>query len=304
MESIEAAIGFIGGPGRALVLLGFFFGIVVLERLWALRRSPNYSDADALCSIGLFFVAVVLNLGVVYLVPLALYALVFDNFRVIETMPIWAAIPIAVVVHDFAYYWDHRLAHRIGLLWAFHSIHHSSNEFNHSTAARTFVLDGQLKVFFAMPAALLGVDPVIYIGVVVLCNLYGIWNHGSWVPRNAWLSRVLITPETHKVHHGTQSHYIDRNFAEVTVIFDRLFGTFMPIKEEPEVGLVNRVDDNNPLTAQFVGLRQLKARMDRADSWGDKLAYLWRPPEWSHDGAPCPHEASADEGRLAAGATP
>jgi sterol desaturase/sphingolipid hydroxylase (fatty acid hydroxylase superfamily) len=146
------------------------------------------------------------------------------------------------------------------------------------------VLDGQLKVFLALPAALIGVDPVVYIAVTVFMNAFGIWNHASYVPRLPRLDRILMTPKMHKVHHANQPQYIDRNYSQVTLLFDRLYGSLAPIEEEPVVGLVKPVHDNNPLTAQFAGLKQLKERMDTADRWQDKLAYLWRPPEWAHDG--------------------
>ena len=185
----------------------------------------------------------------------------------------------------------------MGILWAFHAIHHSSNEFNHSTAARGFFLDGQLKALFALPAAFIGVDPVVYIAVSVLTNSFGIWNHASYVPRLGWLDRVLMTPKMHKVHHANQPQYIDRNYSQVTRLFDRIFGSVAHIDEEPDPGLVKRVYDNNPLTAQFAGLGQLKDRMNTAERWTDKLAYLWRPPEWSHDGvcrSDCPKYAGVE----------
>lgn len=284
MESLNAAIEFIGGPGTLWILAGVYFGSVILERIWALWGNPDYNNADALCSIGLNLLSSAINLVIAILIPLALYVAVFEQFRLIESIALWAAIPLASLCHEFAYYWDHRLGHRIGLLWAFHAIHHSSNEFNHSTAARGFFLDGQLKGLFALPAALVGVDPVVFIAVSVLTNSFGIWNHASYVPRLGWLDRVLMTPKMHKVHHANQPHYIDRNYSQVTLLFDRVFGSVALIDEEPNPGLVKPVHDNNPLTAQFAGLIQLKDRMDTAEAWPDKLAYLWRPPEWSHDG--------------------
>jgi sterol desaturase/sphingolipid hydroxylase (fatty acid hydroxylase superfamily) len=284
VQSIEAAIQFVGGHGAFLVLAFGFFGLVVFERARAFRHKLAYDNADALCSIALFFIANVLHQAVVFLVPIVVYVALFENFRLWDGISIWLAVPIAFVVHEFAYYADHRLAHRIGILWAFHAIHHSSNEFNHSTAARTFFLDGQVKGLLAFPAAIIGVDPVTYIAVSLLSDLFGVWNHASYVRRLRWLDRLLMTPMMHKVHHGTQPQYIDRNFSQVTLLFDKLLGSLARVEEEPDPGLVKRVYDNNPLTAQFTGLRQLKDRMGTAHRWQDKLAYLWRPPEWSHAG--------------------
>ena len=296
MTELRDAIDFIGGPAGLWILAVIYFGSVIAERLWALRGNPHYDDRDALCSIGLNLMSSALNLLIGFVVPVALYVVVYDAFGQFKDMALWIAIPLAFVLHELAYYWDHRLAHRIGLLWAFHAIHHSSNEFNHSTAARGFVFDGKLKPLFVLTAAVAGIDPLVFIAVTVLANAYGIWNHASWVPRLGWLDHVLMTPKMHKVHHANQPHYIDRNYGQVTLGFDYLFGSVAHIDVEPEIGLVSRVYDNNPLTAQFAGLRQLWTRMAQAERWQDRLAYLWRPPEWSHDGvcrSDCPKYAVA-----------
>ncbi len=299
MESLQIAIDFLGGAAALWILAGVYFGSVIVERLWSIRVNPNYDDKDALSSIGLNLISSVLNLVVGILMPLALYVFAYENFRFFESIPLLVAIPVAFVAHEFAYYLDHRLNHRVGLFWAFHAIHHSSNEFNHSTAARGFFLDGQLKRLFAVIPALIGIDPVLYIAISVLANAYGIWNHASYVPRLGWVDSILMTPKMHKVHHANQPQYIDKNYSQVTLIFDRLFGSVAPIREEPIVGLVKPVHDYNPLTAQIAGLRQLKDRMDTADCFQDKLAYLWRPPEWSHDGvcrSDCPKYAVSPAG--------
>ena len=284
MESIREAIDFIGGPAALWILACVYFGSVILERLWALRGNPDYDNKDALNSIGLNLISSVVNLVIGILIPLALYVLVYDNLRLIETIPLWLAVPVAFVAHEFAYYWDHRLSHRVGLFWAFHAIHHSSNEFNHSTAARGFFLDGQLKRLFAVIPAFLGIDPVLYIAVSVCTNAFGICNHASYVPRLGWLDHVFMTPKMHKIHHANQPQYIDKNYSQVTLLFDRVFRSTAYLGTEPNPGLVKPVYDYNPLTAQFAGLKQLKDRMDTAEHFQDKIAYLWRPPEWSHDG--------------------
>lgn len=294
MDSIQAAIAFIGGPAALGILAAVYFGLVIGERLWAIRGNPRYDGKDALTSIGLNLISSTINLVLGLLIPLALYVLVYENWRIFDAIPLLVAIPVAFLLHEFAYYCDHRLNHRVGLLWAFHAIHHSSNEFNHSTAARGFFLDGQIKTLLALIPAAIGIDPVLFIAVSVIANAYGIWNHASYVPALGWVDRVLMTPKMHKVHHANQPQYIDRNYGQVTLLFDRTLGTAAYLGEEPRPGLVNPVYDYNPLTAQFAGLRQLKARMDTAARWQDKLAYLWRPPEWSHDGvcrSDCPKYA-------------
>lgn len=294
MESLEQAIDFMGGPAALWILAAFYFGSVILERLWALRHNPDYNNRDALCSIGLNLINNSFALVTGFLIPLALYVLVFEQFRLVDSLTLWLSIPLAFLINELAYYWEHRMAHRVGLLWAIHAIHHSSNEFNHTTAARGFVFDPKVKMLFTMPAALIGIDPVVFIAVSVLANAYGIWNHASWVPRLGWVDRALMTPKMHKVHHANQPQYIDTNYSQVTLLFDYVFGSIAHIEEEPNPGLVKPTYDYNPLTAQFVGFVQLKHRMDMAQRWQDTLAYLWQPPEWSHDGvcrSDCPKYA-------------
>lgn len=296
METIRDTIDFMGGPAALWILAGVYFGSVILERVWAIRGNPDYDDRDALASIGLNLLGSVLKLGFNVLVPVVIYVLVYENFRLFELSALPLALLVAFLVHDLSYYWEHRLGHRVGLLWAFHAIHHSSNEFNHSTAARGFVLDGLPRPIFDSVAAILGVPPIVFFAVAVAKNAFGIWNHASYIGRLGWLDRWLATPMIHKVHHANQPQYIDKNYSQVFIGWDRLFGTYAPVVEEPVVGLVKPVHDNNPLTAQFAGLRQLWDRMATAERWQDKLAYLWRPPEWSHDGvcrSDCPKYAAA-----------
>ena len=284
MESLNELIGFLGGPAAIWILAAVYFGSVIGERIWAISKNPGYNNKDALSSIGLNLLSSVINLVIGILIPFAIYLTVYDNFRLFDGLPLLVAVLLAFLIHDISYYWEHRLGHRVGLLWAFHAIHHSSNEFNHSTAARGFFLDGLPRTLFDSAAALLGVPPVIFIAVSVAKNVFGIWNHASYVGRLGWLDRWVATPMIHKVHHANQPQYIDKNYSQVLVVWDRLFGTYAAVEEEPKPGLVKPTYDYNPVTAQFVGLKQFKERIDRADRWQGKLNYIWKPPEWSHDG--------------------
>ena len=294
---IDSIVNSLGGAQSLWWLAGAYFGMVIGERLfYVFKRREGYDNQDALCSIGLNLMNSVIGLAVGILIPLALYVLVYDNARLFTLDNYWLSIPVAFLVHELSYYWEHRLGHRVGLFWAFHSIHHSSNEFNHSTAARGFYLDGKLQAVGALIAALLGVPPVVYVFIIVVKSAFGIWNHASYVGDLGWMEKIFATPRNHMVHHANQAKYIDKNYSQVLILWDRLFGTFAPYEERPVPGLVNQVYDNNPLTAQFVGFRQLWARMKTAERWSDRLAYLIRPPEWSHDGvcrSACPKYAAA-----------
>lgn len=282
---LETVVEFMGGPMSIWLLAGAYFGMVIGERVFYLfARQGAYNNGDALCSIGLNLMNSVIGLLVGFALPFAASVWLFENARLFTVDAVWLALIIAFLCHELAYYWEHRLGHRVGLFWAFHSIHHSSNEFNHSTAARGFYFDGKLQIMGAITAAMLGVSPMVYLAVVVAKSAFGIWNHASYVGDLGWMEKVFATPRNHMVHHANQPKYIDKNYSQVLIVWDRLFGSFQPYEERPVVGLVKPVHDNNPLTAQFAGIRQLLERMAGAPRLADKLAYLWRPPEWSHDG--------------------
>jgi len=294
----ESLIESLGGPNGIWWLAGGYFSMVLAERVYVAVRGVRYDDRDALCSVGLNLISSVLNLIFAGILPFAAYVFLYDNARLFTLNSLWMAIPLAFLINELAYYAEHRISHRVGIFWAFHTIHHSSNAFNHTTAARAFFLDGQLKGLFGLTAALVGIGPVVYLAVAAVKNLFGIWNHASYVGHLGWMERVFATPRIHKVHHANQPKYIDKNYSQVLTIWDRMFGSFEPYDEAepPVVGLVSPVYDNNPLMAQFVGFKQLWARMKTAERWPDRLAYLWRPPEWSHDGvcrSDCPKYSQA-----------
>jgi sterol desaturase/sphingolipid hydroxylase (fatty acid hydroxylase superfamily) len=284
MPTLEQIIGFMGGPTALFLIGSVYVSLVVGERLYYLATGRAYNDPDARCGVALNLINSVFNLILGIFVPFVLYLWVWENFRLVEVMPLWLALIAGFLWHDFAYYAEHRLGHRVGILWATHSVHHASNEFNHSVAARGFPTDGLMNAPWHIPAALLGVPPVAYVAVTITKQAFGIWNHASYVGQLGWAERWLCTPVIHKIHHANQPHYIDKNFGQVLLIWDRLFGSHAAYADEPVPGLVKPLNNVNPLKAQVSGLVWLAGRMRPADRWQDKLAYLWRPPEWSHDG--------------------
>jgi sterol desaturase/sphingolipid hydroxylase (fatty acid hydroxylase superfamily) len=293
---LEDIVRFLSGPWALLVLGVAYFGFVIGERLYCSANGRGYDNADAGCSIALNLTNSVFNLVLGLLVPFTVYVYVWSEWRLLDTMALIAALPIAFIWHDLMYYAAHRLSHRMGLLWALHSVHHSSNEFNHTVAARGTVLDSLSDVHWHLPAALLGVPPPVYLAVTVIKQIFGMWNHASYVRHLGLAEKVLCTPLNHKIHHANQSEYIDMNYGQVLLVWDRLFGTRAIFAAEPIPGLVKPIENTNPLKAQVTGWAWLIERIASADRWQDKVAYLWRPPEWSHDGtcrSDCPKYGKA-----------
>ena len=201
----------------------------------------------------------------------------------------WVAWLVAIVGIDLCYYWDHRAGHEIRLLWASHVVHHSSERYNLSTALRQ-TWTGEYTVLFFLPVALAGVPVEIVLASWSINLLYQFWIHTEaidklWAP----VEYVFNTPSHHRVHHGSQSQYLDRNYGGILIVWDRLFGSFEPEGERVVYGLTKNIGTYNPLrvaTHEYVAIwRDLRS----ATSWRDRAGHLLRGPGWSPTDPPRLH---------------
>lgn len=185
----------------------------------------------------------------------------------------------AFVAVDFLYYWWHRASHRVNLLWAAHGVHHQSEDYNLAVALRQSILTAFTAVPFYLPLAILGVPPVVFFLCSALNTLYQFWIHTRLVGKLGPLEWVWNTPSHHRVHHGINPQYIDKNHAGVFIVWDRIFGTFEEEKEEPEYGTVQPFASADPLWANvepLVKLAQRSAALSGLDRW----KVWWAPPDW------------------------
>jgi sterol desaturase/sphingolipid hydroxylase (fatty acid hydroxylase superfamily) len=236
-----------------------------VEGLWLQWRTGRYDWKAYLASAG--DLTIRLAIGVL---PLGLAASALSwvwNHRLF-TMPlheVWTWI-VLFIGQDFCYYWMHRADHQIRWLWATHSVHHSPNELNLSAAYRLgWTARLSLGPIFFAPLVALGFPPLL-VGAVLAANLfYQFWLHATWIPRLGALEWVLNTPSHHRVHHGSNPEYLDKNFGGVLIVFDRLFGTFASERADITIryGLVEPVQTYNPV---LIALRE----------WGAMLRDLLR----------------------------
>lgn len=264
-----------------------FVLLIVIEMIWAKYRAPEkYEPKDTLTSLAFGFGSTVMGALVGGLV-LALSFKLYD-FR-LTTIPFaWWAWIICFVLDDLVYYVFHRSAHRVRWFWASHVNHHSSQHYNLSTALRqTWTGFFALGFIFRMPLMLIGFHPlmVAFVGGVNL--IYQFWIHTEAIHRfPRWFEAVMNTPSHHRVHHATNPRYLDRNYAGVFIIWDRMFGTFTPeVYDEPiRYGIVKQLGTFNLLWSVFhewVGI----AKDVWSAPWRYKLGYVWRQPGWTHDGS-------------------
>ena len=195
-----------------------------------------------------------------------------------------AALAAAVLGWDFIYYWNHRFMHSSRFLWAIHVVHHSSERYNLSTALRQLVADA-FGVFVPYGAlALLGIRPSLILQARGINLIYQYWIHTETVDRLGPLESVLNTASHHRVHHGSNHRYLDRNHGSILIIWDRLFGSFTPEDPaEPVVyGLTKNIDTFNPLRVATHEHADMLDDVRRSTTWRDRLSYVLRGPGWSY----------------------
>jgi len=196
-----------------------------------------------------------------------------------------AALALLFLGQEFSYYWYHRAAHRVRWFWATHAVHHSPNELTLAAALRlgwTGKLTG--TGLFFLPMVWLGFPPAAVFGMLAFNLLYQFWLHAPWIPRLGPLEWLLNTPTHHKVHHAANPEYLDCNYGGVLIVFDRLFGTFVDLRDDlpPRYGLTTPLVTHNPLRIAAHGWIALGRDLAAARGWRCRLAVLFGPPGSTH----------------------
>lgn len=269
-------------------VLPVFLLAIVAEAVWGWRRSRAlYEPRDTAVSV----LMLLASAGIEIVPKLAIVAAMVEIHEwtplrdVVGRQP-WAWV-LLFFLDDFTYYWFHRLNHEVRFLWAGHVNHHSSEYMNLGTALRQGVGERVYKYVFWLWLPALGFDAAMVLLMIGLNLTYQFWVHTEAVRHlPAWFEAVFNTPSHHRVHHGSNVRYLDRNHAGVLIVWDKLFGTFSPeVDEEPVVyGLTRNLETRNPWTVLVHEYRAILRDVLRARSWRDRWRTLSQPPGWSHDG--------------------
>ena len=209
------------------------------------------------------------------------YVLLFERFAIFAVSmsnPLhWFGAFLGV---DCLYYWFHRASHEVNFLWAAHIVHHQSEEYNLSVALRQSAVQQFFSAPFYWPLAVLGVPPTMFLALDAFDTLYQFWIHTRTIGRLGFLDRFLNTPSNHRVHHGSNEKYIDRNHGGVLIVWDKLFGTFQREEEEPAYGVTRPLASWNPLWANVHYVAELVSVARRARRLRDKVLIFFKPPGW------------------------
>tara|TARA_B110000014_G_C20081380_1_gene565114 strand:+ start:308 stop:1486 length:1179 start_codon:yes stop_codon:yes gene_type:complete len=220
-----------------------------------------------------------LKIGIV----LVSYSWLAEHLIIYKLEPVWAAVIVAFIVQDFAGYWMHRLNHRVNIFWNRHVIHHSSQEFNLSCALRQSISETlHFSAILMIPAALLGVPASIFIILGPVHLFMQFWYHTQLIDRMGWLEKIIVTPSHHRVHHAINHKYLDKNYGQILIIWDKMFGSFQEElrHEKPVYGILRPANTWNPIIINFKHLWQLMLDAFHTKRFWDKIRIWFMPTGW------------------------
>ncbi|MCG8506585.1 MAG: sterol desaturase family protein [Sphingomonadales bacterium] len=276
-------------PDPVTLAIPAFVILIIAEMVYArITRKAAFEVKDSATSLimglGSQLAGAAMNGAVI-----AIGFYLWQNFRLFDIgWAIWAFV-VAFLLEDLAYYVFHRMAHRVRWFWASHVIHHSSQHYNLTTALRqTWTGFFSIAFAFRLPLFVIGFHPLMIAFVKGLNLVYQFWIHTEAInkcPR--WFEAVFNTPSHHRVHHATNPRYLDANYAGTLIVWDKMFGTFVPelAEDPPRYGIVKNLGTFNPLKVAFHEWVGIAKDLWAAKSWRERAGYFLGPPGWSPDGS-------------------
>lgn len=237
-------------PNRIIALITIIVVSVLLEAIVAYKRKKlTHQWKDSLANFFIFIGGNFLrplNIAFAYLLFNAL-----TPFRLFEFSNTWVMWTGAFIGVEFMYYWYHRISHEVKIFWTLHHTHHSSPWFNYSTAIRINWLDKFVGLTIYIPLILIGFSPVTITTLLVLNLIFQLFLHTELIGQLKWLEGILNTPSAHRVHHGKNEEYLDKNYGGILMIWDRIFGTYQPEKAKVVFGVTTGFIGHNPFKILF-----------------------------------------------------
>lgn len=256
-----------------------FFIFFFLEYLLAIRKKRpdifKYESSVSNLSVGI--AERLLNLFISFSFY-NLFYWIYTDYAVFNIPNAWWVWVLLILVTDLVWYWYHRLGHEINLLWAAHIVHHQSEEFNFTVAARITVFQALGRNFFWCAIPFLGFHPDMVITILIVHGAYSFFTHTQVIGKLGWLEHILITPSLHGIHHASDEKYLDKNYGDVFTFWDKLFGTFQKEEEAPKYGLTHPVKSYSFLWQHFHYYLEIIEECRRTDSFTGKLKIVFGSP--------------------------
>jgi len=265
-----------------LVSVPIVFALIGIEALvGSLKHVQYFKRDDMLGTAGMLVgnqVMTVITKALFFGAMLFVY-----QYRIVdlnELLPPWLLFLVALFLIDLMFYVWHRTNHTVRFLWAIHLCHHSSEEMNFTVAFRQPVLAPLFKIPYFAILPIVGLDPTILVVVGTISTFWGVIGHTQIIPKLGIVEWFLNTPSAHRVHHGINPQYIDKNYANMFIFIDRLLGTYEPEVEPVRYGLVTQANTNNPITLTFMEWKNIWRDLKPARSFGEAFWYVCGPPGW------------------------
>mgnify|MGYP000090045286 CR=1 FL=1 len=259
-----------------------FFILIAAELLIdRMKKSNLYRLNDTVSNLSSGIISQVVGVFT-KIVTIGVYIWIYNNFRILKNIPnewyTWILLFIGV---DFFYYWFHRLSHEVSVLWGTHVVHHQSEEYNLSVALRQSATQTFGSFWFYLPLAFIGFSPTLFATIAAIQTLYQFWIHTRLIDKMPiWFEYVLNTPSHHRVHHGVNPKYIDKNHGGTLIIFDRIFGTFQQEEEEVHYGITSQLKSWNIAVANFDYYGWIIQQLSKVKNAKDFFLVLIRKPGW------------------------
>ena len=267
--------------------LPIFLFIVIAEKLYGnFKGNDTVPIMDAISS-SYSGISLVIRALFGFGLSIVSYDFMYRHLAIIHIETTWLVYVVTFIVLDFEFYWGHRLSHQINLLWNGHLIHHNSEEYNLATSIRQpFIAAINFLFFLPIPAAILGLSPMVIAMVLPIHKFSQVWYHTRLIGKLGFLEYFIVTPSQHRVHHSLNPIYLDKNFSAIFNVWDRMFGTFQAeLESEPPVyGITRPSQTYNTITINVEHLLLLIKDAWRAEKWMDKLTIWFRPTGWRPDG--------------------
>lgn len=258
----------------------FFILIAIEFILDKLKKTNYYRVNDSISNINSGIVQQVTGV-LLKLFNIGIYIWIYDNYRITTIPSTWYTWILLLFAVDFFYYWFHRLSHEISILWGTHVVHHQSEEYNLSVALRQSATQVFGSCWFYLPLAFFGFDPISFIVISQIQTLYQFWIHTRMIHKMpTWFEYVFNTPSHHRVHHGVNPIYIDKNHGGTFIIFDRIFGTFQPEIETVHYGITTPLNSWNIAIANFDYYGWILKQIAKVKNVKDFFLVLLKPPGW------------------------
>lgn len=273
-------------PAILFYAIPFFVLLLSIEAWFSYKENKDlYEKKDTWSSLALG-IGNVLTGFVTKALIFGLFTLLYEyRFFTLNSLHWWVWV-LLFFADDFSYYWFHRSSHHVNWFWASHVVHHSSQRYNLAAALRqtwTGNATGSFLFWAWMP--LVGFHPLLVLFMQQVSLIYQFWIHTETIQKMpGWIEFIFNTPSHHRVHHGSDLKYLDKNHAGILIIWDRMFGTFKKEEERPNYGLTRNVNTFNPVSVAFSEWKHLYKKMTATHSAKDAFRYLIKPPGWSHDG--------------------